>query len=78
MADTPEKILKKLDKRILFKQIGTADDIIKQSQQQILKLQAQIQQQLGLVAFAKHLLDQYEIPDPEASSERREDETVKS
>lgn len=72
MADKPEKILKTFDKGILIKQVSTVEDIIKQYQQQILKLQAQIQQQLGVAAFAKHLLEQYELPDSKTN------ETIKS
>lgn len=72
MADKPEKILKTFDKGILIKQVSTIEDIIKQYQQQILKLQAQIQQQLGVAAFAKYLLEQYELPDSKTN------ETIKS
>lgn len=72
-----DRILKTFDKVVLLNQVKTAEDIIKQSQEQITKLTVQIQQQLGVAAFAKHLLEHYEVPEPKVASERSEDETVK-
>lgn len=46
---------------VLINQIKTAEDVIKQSQEQVAKAQSQIQQQLGVLALAKHLLQNYKF-----------------
>ena len=64
--------LKPFSKLVVLNQLKTAEEIIKQSQQEIVKLQTQVQQQLGVAAFAKHLLEQFELPEPKIN------ETVQS
>jgi len=63
-----DKVLEVFDKAVLVKQVKTAEDIIKQAQEQVVKLQAQIQQQLGVLALSKHLLSNYELPETQDAS----------
>lgn len=62
-SDKKDVALKILSKELLKKQIQGAEDFIQEAQQHILRLQSQIQQNLGVAGLAKHLLETFELPD---------------
>lgn len=61
MSETKE--LKRLSKELLNSQIKTAEEFIDQAQKQIINLQNQIQQQLGISGLAQHLLTNFDFPE---------------
>lgn len=63
MADTKEKdkVPNKLTKEVLQKQIDQTNVFVQGAQQQVIAIQNEIQQQLGIAAYARHLLSQYDI-----------------
>lgn len=63
MSDKIEEAKKILSKELLTNQIKMAEEFIDQAQKQIVNLQNQIQQQLGIAGLAKHLLSTFELPE---------------
>jgi len=65
MSETKEKDkeLKKLSREILTKQIEESQKAINYAQQSILAFQQQTEQQRGVLAYAQHLLAQFDIPE---------------
>jgi len=65
MSDVKEKDkeLKKLSREILTKQIEESSKVINQAQQNVMQIQQQIEQQRGVLAYAQHLLAQFDIPE---------------
>lgn len=53
--------LKDLNKETLQKQIETSQQLVAQYQQEIRRLEIQIQQQIGVAGFANHLLTKFKI-----------------
>lgn len=65
MSDEKQKDveLKKLSKELLNQQIATAEGIISSYQAEVVRLQNNIQQQLGIAAFSRHLLANFDLPE---------------
>lgn len=61
--EAKDKELKKLTKELLRGQIKSAEEQIVAATNQIEELQKHIQRELGVAGFAKHLLNQFELPE---------------
>lgn len=55
--------LKDLSKDTLTRQIQQAQSLVTEYEQEIVRLQNQIQQQVGIAGFAQHLLTKFKIAD---------------
>ena len=62
-VDKTTEVQKILSKELLSNQIKMAEEFIEQAQKQILNLQNQMQQQLGVSGLAKHLLSTFHFPE---------------
>lgn len=54
---------KKLSKELLDKQIKSAEEFVNYANGQITQLQSQVQQNIGIANFARHLLSQFDLPE---------------
>jgi hypothetical protein len=63
MSDKIEEAKKILSKELLNNQIKMAEEFIENAQKQIVSLQNQVQQQLGIAGLARHLLSTFELPE---------------
>ena len=55
--------LKDFTKETLEKQVEAGEKFIVQVRQEIVRLENEVQQQLGIVGFAKHLLSKFKLPE---------------
>lgn len=79
MSDTKakDKELKKLSREILTKQVEESQIAINQAVQNLTQLQQQIEQQKGVLAYAQHLLTQFDIPEAPKDEPKKTDLEVK-
>lgn len=78
MSNEKDKELKKLSREILNKQIEESQKVINSTQQTIVQFQQQIEQQRGVLAYAQHLLAQFDIPsEPKEEPKKKTDLEVK-
>lgn len=69
VAEVPP--LKDLSKKHFNEQITIAQDSIKQAQLQINSFQEQIQQNVGIINYANHILRTFKLPDTPPESEKK-------
>jgi hypothetical protein len=61
--DKNDVSLKVLTKDLLRNQLNETEKFIENAQSQIIKLQNQVQQSLGVAGLAKHLLEAFNLPE---------------